>query len=235
MSYYTHKSPTGRNLKPSFETTGEEVGVKAWRALTYQYSAVESEIYPFDPKVIRAIRDLDPAFVPLVVRSIFASPTGSLRQFEHHAIAWRLTTPQKNHKRRRVLWPTNPGSVNAGKGGTALFLEHVLRGDDLPSGLPGPFKPISWGTYYAMNAALKYAKEAPSVEEEVRQLENREQEAHDKRERALLAETEYRIDHDERQLKAALEADNTPDGLRTLGMARPFEPKPHVFVGGNAA
>lgn len=233
MAYVTGKSPAP--LTPGNDNLSAGMPAKNWHLMGWQFSAVESEIYPFDPKVVKAIRVLDPAFVPLSIRSVYGTPTGDVRYFEHHGIAWALDTPRKKHKRRRVLWPTNPGSVNARKSGVSLFLEDILRGEDQDNGLPGPFKPISWGTYYRIKAALKYNSEAPSVEEEIRQLESREQEKKEKEEKRLRDEVNYRIDHNERQLKAALEHDNTPEGIRTLGMARPHEPKPMVFVKGNAA
>lgn len=230
MSYVTGKSPT--TLTPGNDNLSAGVGAKAWRLVGWQFSAVESEIYPFDAKVVKAIREVDPAFVPIVIRSVYGANTGGFKHFEHHAIAWALSDPRKRHKSRRVLWPTTPGAVNLHKSGATLFLEDIMRGPDMDNGLPGPFQAIGWGTYHRIKAAVKYNAEAPSVEEEIRQLENREETKRLKEEKRLRDEVDYRIDHNERQLKAALEADNTPEGLRTLGMARPHEPKPHVFVGG---
>lgn len=212
------------------------VGPATWHLSGRQFSAVESELYPFDPKVVKAIRDeMYPDFVPIVIRSVFTSSTGGVQHFEHHGIGWALSIPKRKHKKRQILWPTNPGAINYGMSRTAYFLEDILRGPDMDDGRPGPFMPLNWGVYHGMKRAIKYIREAPSVEEEIRQITNREQEAEEREDRRLQAEVEYMIDSNSRQLKAALERDNTPEGAKTLGMARPHEPKPHVFVGGTGA
>jgi hypothetical protein len=179
-----------------------------WTFVDGQFSAAESELYPFNQAVVAAIRrEIDPAFVPLVIRTVYEDQTGERRQFEHHGIAWRLATPHKDHEQRPITWPTTPGSVNYGLQGCALLLEDILyAGPDTPEGLPGGFCPISWSTLEVM----KGLKRAMGLEPEddakaARQYIEAQAEAEKKEEARIRAETNYRFDHETAGTSASIE------------------------------
>lgn len=203
--------------------------------MDWQFSAVDSEMYPFDRTVVKAIRrEVDKDFVPLVIRSVYVCDTGGLRHFEHHGIAWRITDPHKKHQKRRILWPTTPGALNYGMEGNALFLEDILRGKDHENNLPGEFQRIGWDQFHRLKAGKKAVAEAPSVEEETRQFFAAKDEVKAKAEKRMSDEIDYRLDHDEHFMKRTFLNTSGPeyDAMGKAPMSLP-ERKPFIDLGGN--
>jgi hypothetical protein len=130
-----------------------------WTFVGTFHSAVEDETYPWDLDVVKAIRrDLLPDFVPLVVKTVYRSPSGNDRVWKHHAWGYLVHDPQASWHHVRVLWPANPGAVNyhQGKFSDRLlipsfgYLGHM--GDSLRS--PGRIMPIGWNLYQQIDALL---------------------------------------------------------------------------------
>lgn len=155
-----------------------------WEFMGTWISAVESELYPFDHDVVRAIRrDLDPLFVPLVRRTVFRSPSGADFVWQHHVWARVVEVPQTALGARHakgVLWPTSPGDVNYGfaKYADRLYVQHYL--DDHRAGdsmaMPGRIFPIGWALYPVVEGLMGIAR-AVSQREQAQRIHDRSVEA----------------------------------------------------------
>jgi hypothetical protein len=162
-----------------------------------EFSAAGFEA-PFDRDIVKAIREeVHPEFVPLAIRRTYRSSNGDVQVLEHHAVAWKIRDPKKQHQQQPVTWPNSPGHVNYGREGSSLFIEDILSGTDLPDGRPGPFYPINSGTLMVLKAKKKALEMEPDNPGELaRQIIQGQEEAKNKALEAARAEASYRLDHE---------------------------------------
>lgn len=202
-----------------------------------EYLGYDSELYPFPRDIVRAIRELDPDFTPIRVRTVWRSPSGGTRVFEHHTLSFVTRDPKRKHQNRRVLWPTGPDATNYRRGTFgALVVEDILRQEQTHDVLPGDFRPIGWQDYHRIKAALKVNAEssAPDKWDSPEQRWARGiQEDRERRQRKASEELSYRIDQEAGRLKKAFESVEGSD-ISTLVVPLKKEHKPFVHVKGAA-
>jgi hypothetical protein len=199
-----------------------------WRRVGSQFTACEDPMFPVDKSIVRAIRELDPDFVPLWVYTEHVSPSGGRAVRCHHAIAWRLRDPHKKHQERQILWPCSPGAVNYGMGGYPMYVEQILQGEsDAPV---AKFKPLSWQDYEAIRYGIWWQRnEMPSTpEQEAAQAIAAEEARKAREEKRIMDEIEYRFDHESKGVGRHLDQIGSAD-IKAWGAPRE-DKKPFVEV-----
>lgn len=214
---------------PEYAHTGTGTD-NSWKRIGAQWSAVEpaDSQYRVDPVVVRAIRSLDPDFVPLWLTTEHESPSGAVVRLVHHAIAWRLKTPHKKHQDRQILWPTTPGAINYGFGGYPVYVEEILHGEDaVPT---AGFKALSWDDYDRIKFGIWWQKhEMPlTPEEEARREIQADEERRAKEEKRITDEVNYRFDHESKGVGRHLDQIGSAD-IKAWGAPKD-ERKPFVHV-----
>jgi hypothetical protein len=92
-----------------------------WELLEAEYSAVPPVEFTPDAGLVREVRTFDKAFVPLFVRRIMKSPTGSSEAFGYHVLGRHIERWDENDEEREPVrlaqtpsvWPYPAGSVYA--------------------------------------------------------------------------------------------------------------------------
>lgn len=167
-----------------------------WRRIGAQWAAIEpaDSRYRVDHVIVKAIRRLDPDFVPLWLTTEHESESGAVVRCVHHAIGWRVRDPHKKHQERRILWPTSRGQINYGMHGYPVLVERIIEGS--PGQPAAAFKPLSWDDYRDVEYGIWWQRnEMPvSPEEEARQIVERAEQAKAKEEKRIYDEINYRID-----------------------------------------
>lgn len=138
-----------------------------WRRVAFQYHATAHPCYPVPRGVVRAMRLVDPLFVPLWVRVVWLSPEDSFVYFDNMVIAEAVRVPKAPAHRdlRNLALPT---------GGLYLQPHEPLRVMERPAqeaprpfpGAPGHMIPMDWGLYYH-TLALQAAQRALEGRSEV--------------------------------------------------------------------
>lgn len=199
-----------------------------WKRVGSQFTACEDPMFPVDKAVVRAIRELDPDFVPLWVYTEHESPTGGRVVRCHHAIAWRLRDPHKKHQDRQILWPVTPGSVNYGMSGYPVFVEKILEG---AAGLPvAGFKALSWEDHEDIRFGIWWQKhQMPSTPEQEAADAAAADEARQERENQRICdEVKYRFEHEAKGVGRHLDQIGSAD-IQAWGAPRE-QTKPFVEV-----
>lgn len=174
-----------------------------WHLIDWSFHAVEPAGAPaFDPDIVKAIRETDPDFLPLVARSVWRAPTGEERTYFHHALAFQSQHPAMQESSllvRRVTWPSTPGHVNYGRESRgAVLWQTTLEGPQDHLILPGETRALSWPLVKEIQAAMHTYRNAsgkPEDDSHFKALLAKE-EAKEKAREAMEAEIDYRIDHD---------------------------------------
>lgn len=199
-----------------------------WRRIGAQFTACEDPMFPIDRDIVRAIRELDPDFVPLWVYTEHESEGGARVVRCHHAIAWRLKRPGKKHQDRQVLWPVTPGSINYGMGGYPLYVEQILEGE--PGQPTAEFMPLSWRDYTRIKFGIWWQRnEMPlTPEQEAAQIVAAEQARKERAEAEFMKELDYRFDHESKGVGRHLDQLGSAD-IQAWGAPRE-QAKPFVEV-----
>lgn len=231
MSYLSGGAPipTKRQFHhmPMGQKTRDDI-YQVW----FGYSACDSEVYPFDKDVVRAIRRIDPNFVPLVVRKVFAFPSGGHAIYENHVLAHVDPNPKtaSHANRLKVLWPTNPNSVNYGFAGRGWVLwDDEIKGPKIPwhPDLPYQFEALSWKHLPLIEASHREWKHRVDAMKEAAQIAEHNAMLQAKAEQKGDEEVAYRVEHDAKYTQRALESLSGPE-IEQMGRFRPYESKPFV-------
>jgi hypothetical protein len=151
-----------KSPRPINEYQGHEGGSAdfpaEWVCLGGEWTAIEpaDPSYRVDPVIVKAIREVDPDFVPLWRVMDYKTPEGGHIRCIHHAMAYRVRDPHKRHQERKILWPTNPASINYGYGGFPIYVEEILEpvsGDPLSG-----FTPLAWQDYERIKHGIWWQK-----------------------------------------------------------------------------
>jgi hypothetical protein len=177
-----------------------------WEYVGSYLSACDSEKYPFDRDVVRAIRaDHDPGFVPLLRRTVFRSPGGSDYVWQHHVWARVIEVAEAKlgaRQAKKVLWPCNPGATNYGfdRYADRLYIQADLGflGDSVRS--PGKCIPMHWGLYKLVGNLMGIARQQ-SQAEQARRYDELERAKEEKGKDAALDLVEHTLIENHRRLR----------------------------------
>lgn len=203
----------------------------AWKALRAVWSLAESELYPWDREVVRAIREVLPEFVPVNRRSVWKTGTGELVKLTHHCLGFRSDDPNRPRLKRQYLWPTNPASVNYGLNASNdnIIIEKILEGPTSTPVLPGAFRPLGWGVYYQVVHARYLVKRLMSVAREEERTRRHERDTTEALKAKVYTEIDERVNHYAPELKRSI--DHTSDlELKQMEQPVPIEKTPFVTV-----
>lgn len=223
---YHHRAPV-----PIHRETYDVPVEKDWKLIGWEYSAVESEIHPFDRTVVKAIRrELLPTFVPLIVRSVWESAAGSIHVYEHHALSHMVKVAGGKHQKRRILWPASPGAINWGfhAKGADLVLEMILEGPKRHPSMPGEFRPLSWGVFHQLKASMQTRESERHDLAAGQEYVEQKQAAQDASNAAARSEIAYRIDHDVAKDIKKVHDDIGKDEYARMGAPRPTDATVHM-------
>lgn len=123
---------------------------EVWQFVDEHISAVGSETYPWNPEIVKAIREFEPDFCPLWVVSVYVSPAGTIEKFGRHAIGkdYRFYDPDEKVKPFKVH--TASYGVNAGR--RPVMITDILQNKDvrvIPDLSVFGYRPLDWTVYYA--------------------------------------------------------------------------------------
>lgn len=204
------------------------------RAQSAYWSLVDSVYHPFDRKVIAAIREITPGFVPLVRYMEYVSDTGGRRIYEHHAYGFICDDPRKERFGRRIHFASRPDSVNAKviPDSARIVVEGVVGGPDewYENGLPrNLLKEIGWDFYYKALAVARYLRDVPAPEREAATDEFVEEEAKVEGHRKMYDVISYNVDHNAKDFERAAQkmTNKEYDEMGVKG-PQPYEAKPIV-------
>lgn len=221
-----------RSPQGNIENRGwsKEGAPEPWDRLGSAWSAIEpaDPQYRVNTEVVKAIRRLDPDFVPLWLTTEHRSPSGAVVRCVHHAIAWRCRDPRKRHQDRQILWPVTRTHVNYGYDGFPMYVEEILQGPASPSG--PTFLPLSWFDYERIKRGIWWQRhEMPTTpEEEARQEVERYEARKQKENERIIKELDYRMDHESKGVGRHLDQIGSAD-IQTWGAPREHN-KPFVEV-----
>lgn len=199
-----------------------------WQFWAENVSAVGSEMYPWDERVVKAIREFEPDFCPLWVTTTYRSPAGTFEVFGRHAIGIDC----KNHFQEGShppvkVWGAAYG-VNAGR--RPILVESILQDEKvqvIPDLKVFGYKPLDWGTYYELKGgwyATKKAKDESRNDADKEAADYiRAKEASDAKEKkAMDEEADYRFDFVSNKGKKIRDEilGMTHEQYRALGIAR---------------
>jgi hypothetical protein len=130
-----------------------------WREIGMFFSCVPSELYPWDPDVLKAIWEFDPGVIPIWVRWVFQAPAEDSNHFEtvvfgRHALGRYVDNPSEGtvtFKPGQVTMPDMP--CQGVKFKTPNILIRILEGFPIPgapSDLPHEYVPFDWRVYYKL-------------------------------------------------------------------------------------
>lgn len=125
----------------------------SWRPDFFRISAVPDVEYPYDPAVLRAIREFDPNVIPLTITRGFRAATGEVRAFKFHVLSSHRWDPKQAPSRacRYVIMPTWGNAPHP----THIDLHLENRELRPGNGLPGGFIPFDWPVYYALRSSYQ--------------------------------------------------------------------------------
>lgn len=173
-----------------------------WAFVDETISAVGSELYPWNPEVVKAIREFEPDFCPLWVTSVYRSPAGSYKVFGRHAIGIDCKSHMQEGSHAPVkVWTATYG-VNAGR--RPILVESLLQDQDVkvvPELSVFGYAPLDWGFYYKAKEGWYQTRKAKlearaDAEKEAAEYIAASQEATAKAKKALDDEADYRFDHE---------------------------------------
>jgi len=196
-------------------------------------SAVPSELYPADPAVVRAMRQVDPRIVPLTVRKVYKTQGGSRIVQTYHAIGIHEPEPDAPLWPwvYRCLMPSTPTRPRLERPTRILY--HLWDPGTRSSLYPGPglWLPFDWRW---LNALESVQREMTAAEaREIREERGREAQSRRAREQALREAADVEKS-DQRVLDrnvAAFDVDDWRMVDKGL-LAPPRQPQEYVDLGG---
>lgn len=123
---------------------------RAYRTHWTTVSAIPDAVYPYDPAVVRAIREFDPNVIPLFVRRAYKATTGQVVVRGFHAFASHRWNPSGKPASwtNLVLMPTYSNAPRP----THMDLHLEDRNQRKGDGLPGAYVPFDWRQYHGLRA-----------------------------------------------------------------------------------
>jgi hypothetical protein len=147
----------------------------SWRPTGVVVHAIKDVLYPYDSRVVRAIRrEFDPAIIPVMVLRAYRCITGEERVYRVHAIAshqpLKLKVPAWSE---RVLLPMRGRPVPRP---THMNLHLEDRAERSGDGLPGRLLQFDWRVYRALRELYQEwsPREIVKYEEEHSELARRQ-------------------------------------------------------------
>lgn len=169
-----------------------------WREMDVSYSCIPDPVYPWDPVVMRAIREFAPDAVPMWVHWVFMSPseTGNPEAvvFGRHALGRRIRNQASELEPFRCAMPTMPcQGLTFERPNRIWFIHEGSPNPEHPS-LPGTFLPFDGSI---LDRAKKSAIGFRMTEKEFiahlkEEFIEKERRAKDLRKRQLQEDLEYR-------------------------------------------
>jgi len=182
---------------PQFAPADSPSNARGWVCLGETYSCVESEMYPWDPEIVRAIRSFCPDYVPVWMRTAYLSPDKrEVVVAGRHVIARSVRNLHTPPHYFRVLLPCGYA------GPRPNLLERVMENDDGRDGFAGTYRPLDWRAVAELRAAYL---ENQTPKEAARAWVARHQEARERAKAEMHNEIAYRTKHDEGFVKRMAE------------------------------
>lgn len=147
------RAERARALAPLFEQYAIEAREqhlrlqRAWRAVHTHVQLIPHVMYPYDPAVLRAIREwIDPNAVAVWVTKVYQAQTGGLRLAGFHALASNVWNPRGEAPApwtRRVLMPSTGALLYPNHMNFHVMDGRTRKGD----GLPGEYLPFDYRVF----------------------------------------------------------------------------------------
>jgi hypothetical protein len=113
-----------------------------WTVVGEQFSAVPDVEYPWDPTLVRRIREFDRNYVPLFCRRAYKVPGRGIRVYGYHMMGRRLTAPREEIEPLRLLLPAGGKWAGIDLRGTVVEAT-VWEGPKPAADKPGAFIPFT--------------------------------------------------------------------------------------------
>lgn len=239
----SHALPSGIEIREmprpmSYEVADSPASAKGWREMEVVYSCVPDPAYPWDPTVMRAIREFAPDAVPMWVQWVFLSPgdTGNPETvvFGRHALGRAIRNLTSELEPFRCAMPSMPCQGLTFERPNRIWFVHEGGPSPQSPALPGSFLPFDGSILdRARRSAIGFRMtEKEFVEEMRRELIDRRREEEDRSRKALEEDMEAR-DKDfqayaDKQWEKISEVEAS-EFLRSAG-ERKRQPKPTVVV-----
>lgn len=195
-------------------------------------SAIPSEIYPPDPAVVRALREVDPRVVPITIRKVYRTQGNSLVTRTYNGIAISDTTPQApiTDGCLACLMPSYPSRPRLLRPTRVLYhLWDPGKRDPLVPG-PGAWLPFDWRWYHALQSVQDDITAAEA--KELRETKGRDAEAAAGR-KAALDRASYNEVADDKYIEKHVSAFDLTDwkNVERGVLKAPSESAPFVDLG----
>lgn len=178
-----------------------------WQFVDEVISACGSEAYPWDPAVIKALREIEPDACPLWVTSVYLSPAKTIHKFGRHAIGIDTKNHDQESSRPALrVWTASYG-VNAGR--RPIVVDSLLQDRKVrivPELAVFGYVPFGWQVVAeAKRSAWERRHQLDPEKEAIRyEAETREEVASQKAK--LDAEADYGFDHDTNRGQKVIDA-----------------------------
>lgn len=124
-----------------------------WRFIKEEVSCIPDSLYPWDPKVVKAIREISPDLVPIWIRRVFHTPYTDSRQetvvFGRHGIGQIVR--KSYHVPISVSMPSGSNLPKP----NAVYWYPVGDNDPRARDLPGAYIPFDWRFYKHVKANFR--------------------------------------------------------------------------------
>lgn len=228
---YHHQSPVPIR-RPNYEWEFKRRGYE-WEFVGGDVTAVPSETYPYDPAVLKAIRDeIDPNLSVLWMRYAYRAPSGSVEVFGRHALALWVPNPESESKGLNlpfVLLPTLYHGPMPNKIQDLLDYKPEGYKYPIPGVDMGMYVPFDWSIYRALKRSVQEYRPPEKAEQDANEFIARQEEKKAEIKRKADAEVDYRFDHDSAHIRNAAENISGPE-IDAIGAPQVYEPKPMVHV-----
>jgi hypothetical protein len=206
-----------------------------WRLLEVEYTAIFSDGLDPDPAVVRAIREFDPAYVPVLVRRVFKSPTGGVDAFGYHVIGRHITHWAPGEEAQQpvnlastpVGWPYATGTVYAIRTWSLPWKKGSWQ---FRNGFPEIFLPHDMDLCRWMHAAHRQMfGVADGIKRQIKARMRAQAAEQEKEMEAAQARAKERLHDDKRELRDAVE--NELHWMEHPRQRPDDRPSPKGFVG----
>jgi hypothetical protein len=138
------KAPVAQPMP--FEVADSAASAPGWRELDVAYSCVPDVAYPWDPQIMKAIREFAPDAVPVWVQWVFLSPseTGNpeVVVFGRHALGRTVRNLTSELEPFRCVMPSMPCQGLTFERPNRIWFIHEGAPNPVAAELPGSFLPF---------------------------------------------------------------------------------------------
>jgi hypothetical protein len=198
--------PQGAGLEPLVPTSEQmptlrvplrdsPENARGYREVGIEYSCVPDVAYPWDPEMVKAIREFMPDVAPMWVQWVFLRPNSKEKVvFGRHALGRAIKEPGRDLLPFRCAMPSFPcRGLTFEKPNRIWFIHEGDRDRDYPD-IPGTFLPFNDSIVHRARESCRYLKLS---EKEYREQMEKDlildvKEVWDRRKAAGLAEREAR-------------------------------------------